>query len=164
MSEMPAPDAHDPDFEQRLAAFRQRLVENFNQVPFIRHIGARVVRVDNEAVVAELDMQPVLVGNVFMQILHGGVIASLLDSVGGLASMHAVYQRLQGRPKEEKMKRMAQLGTIDMRIDYIRPGRGQRFVATGKVVRLGSKICAVQMTLHNDDDALIATANAVFHY
>ncbi len=150
--------------QERLAAFRERLKQGFGLIPFNQLVGSQVVSITDEEVIVEFNMRPELVGNVYKNILHGGVIATVLDGVGGIASMHAVYQKLQGQSREEKIQRMAQLGTIDMRIDYIRPGHGQHFRATGKVIRLGSKICATQMTLHNDKDSLIATANAVFHY
>ena len=29
------------------------------------------------------------------------------------------------------------IGTIDLRVDYLRPGRGNHFLATGRVVRRG---------------------------
>ena len=160
MSEMPSPEERAERIEKR----RQQLIDGFNAIPFIVHIGGKLVYIGEDEARAEITMAPHLVGNTFQQILHGGVIATLLDSVAGVTSMAAAYGRLKGQPSEEKMRRLAQLGTIDMRIDYLRPGRGERFIAAAKVVRIGSKICATQMTLHNEKDALIATGNAVFHY
>lgn len=150
--------------QERLQALQMQLMNGFNLTPFNQHIGARIVSVTETEVRAEIAMQPCLVGNVFKQILHGGVIATLLDNVGGVAAMTAAYARLKGEPREEKMRRMGQLGTIDMRIDYLRPGRGEQFTAIGRVVRVGSKICATQMELRNEQDVLIATGNAVFHF
>lgn len=150
--------------QERLQALQMQLINGFNLTPFNQHIGARIVSVTEHEVRAEIAMQPCLVGNVFKQILHGGVIATLLDNVGGVAAMTAAYARLKGEPREEKMRRMGQLGTIDMRIDFIRPGRGEVFTAIGRVVRVGSKICATQMELRNEQDVLIATGNAVFHF
>lgn len=150
--------------QERLLALQTQLMNGFNLTPFNQHIGAKIVSVSSDEVRAEISMQPCLVGNVFKQILHGGVIATLLDNVGGVAAMTAAYARLKGEPREEKMRRMGQLGTIDMRIDYLRPGRGKQFTAIGRVVRVGSKICATQMELRNEDDVLIATGNAVFHF
>lgn len=148
----------------RLDQRRQQLIDSFNATPFIAHVGGQLVYLGEDEVRAEIAMAPHLVGNTFQQILHGGVIASMLDSVAGVASMAAAYGRLKGQPTDEKMRRLGQLGTIDMRIDYLRPGRGERFIAGAKVVRIGSKICATQMTFHNEKELLIATGNAVFHY
>ena len=154
----------DEERAARLAAKRQMLIDRFNCIPFMQLIGAVVTDINDECARAELHMRDNLVGNGHYKILHGGVIASMLDSIGGIVAMAAAYGRMKGLPTEEKMQRMARLGTIDMRIDYLRPGRGNVFIATGRVVRVGSKICATQMTLHNDKDELIATGNAVFHY
>jgi uncharacterized protein (TIGR00369 family) len=164
---METQQSHEPnpqEREERIERRRQQLIDGFNAIPFIVHVGAKLITISEEEVRAEIFMAPHLVGNTFQQILHGGVIATLLDSVAGVASMAAAYAHLKGQPPEEKMRRMAQLGTIDMRIDYLRPGRGERFIAGAKVMRIGSKICATQMTFHNDKDLLIATGNAVFHY
>lgn len=160
----PAVSEDDAAREARIQQLRQRLIDGFNLTPFNQHIGARIVHADAQEARAVIEMQPYLVGNVFKQILHGGVIATLLDNVGGVAAMTAAYTQLKGQPREEKMRRMGQLGTIDMRIDYLRPGKGSRFEAIGRVVRIGSKICATQMELRNQDGVLIATGNAVFHY
>lgn len=157
-------EALDPELQERIRKLQEQLINGFNLTPFIQHIGARVTAINDQEIRAVIDMQPCLVGNVFQQILHGGVIATLLDTVGGAAAMMGAYTRLKGQPREEKMRRMGQLGTIDMRIDYLRPGRGKQFVAIGRVVRAGGKICATQMELRNDEDQLIATGNAVFHY
>lgn len=157
-------DSDEKARQERLRVLMQQLIDGFNLTPFNQHIGFRVTGIDADEVRASLDMQPCLVGNVFKQILHGGVIATMLDNVGGLAALTAAYVRLKGQPREEKMRRIGQLGTIDMRIDYLRPGRGARFEAIGRVVRVGSKICATQMELRNDSGELIATGNAVFHY
>ncbi|MEL0027473.1 MAG: thioesterase family protein [Perlucidibaca sp.] len=159
-----SPDAQAAQPDERARMLLQRLVDGFNMTPFMQHIGARVSSVGDHEIRAVIDMQPCLVGNVFQQILHGGVIATLLDTVGGAAALMGAYTRLKGQPREEKMRRMAQLGTIDMRIDYLRPGRGTQFEAVGRVVRAGGKICATQMELRNQDGELIATGNAVFHY
>lgn len=157
-------DTLTPEQRERARKLQQQLIDGFNLTPFIQHIGARVSSIGDDEIRAVIDMQPNLVGNVFQQILHGGVIATLLDTVGGAAAMMGAYTRLKGSPREEKMKRMSQLGTIDMRIDYLRPGRGRQFEAIGRVVRAGSKICATQMELRNEEGQLIATGNAVFHY
>ena len=39
---------------------------------------------------------------------------------------------------------------------------GERFVATGKVIRLGGRIASVQMTLESDNGETIATGAAAY--
>ena len=54
------------------------------------------------------------------------------------------------------------IGTIDLRVDYLRPGRGKYFVATGRVVRLGNRVAVAHIELVNDAGELIATGGAAY--
>ena len=54
------------------------------------------------------------------------------------------------------------MGTIDLRVDYLRPGLGEHFVASAEVTRLGGRVGSTQMRLHNDGGTLIATGAAVY--
>jgi uncharacterized protein (TIGR00369 family) len=54
------------------------------------------------------------------------------------------------------------VATIDLRVDYLRPGRGKHFVASAKVVRLGNRIAVTHMELVNDEGELISTGAAAY--
>jgi len=54
------------------------------------------------------------------------------------------------------------MGTIDLRVDYLRPGRGERFVATGHLLRAGNKVAVARVELHNQQHDYIATATATY--
>ena len=54
--------------------------------------------------------------------------------------------------------------TVEFKLNLLNPAQGDWLEAIGRVVRVGSKICATQMELRNDSGELIATGNAVFHY
>ena len=54
------------------------------------------------------------------------------------------------------------IGTIDLHVDYLRPGRGKYFIATGRVVRLGNRVAVAHMELVNDTGELIATGGAAY--
>jgi len=62
--------------------------------------------------------------------------------------------------KAENSDDFPKMGTIDLRIDYLHPGRGKYFIATGKVARLGSRVAVTHMTLENDEGEQIATGSA----
>jgi uncharacterized protein (TIGR00369 family) len=128
-------------------------------IPFNRVIGLRIDSLDPKAPRLRFDMRPELVGNPVRQILHGGVISATLDVVGGLAIALA---SVAGKAEETPAQHFPNIGTIDLRIDYLRPGRGQYFVATGRVVRLGGRVAVVHMELVNDTDELIATGSAAY--
>ena len=54
------------------------------------------------------------------------------------------------------------MGTIDLRVDYLRPGLGQWFYATGMVMRSGRKVTVARMELHNDLEKLIAVGTGTY--
>ncbi|MEY4516888.1 MAG: hypothetical protein RL180_1234 [Pseudomonadota bacterium] len=143
-------------------AILQRLSQAFNHSPFMAHSGMQM-RVVNGQIEGHMDMAAHLVGNVAFRILHGGVAATLLDSIGGVVAMGEIYRRNDGE-RSEQMKKASRLATVDMRIDYLSPGRGQWFVATASVLRMGRKGCTMRMDLHNDEGRHIATGIASYAY
>ena len=130
-----------------------------NAVPFNKVVGMKVESVDPVAPKLRFDMRPELIGNARLQILHGGVISAVLDVAAGFAIHLAVMRKKLEEPKEGHFPN---IGTINLHIDYLRPGRGRYFIATGRVVRLGNRVAVAQMELVNDSAELIATGNAAY--
>jgi len=126
------------------------------QVPFNRVLGLEVESADPPKV--RFEMRPELIGNPLRGVLHGGVISAALDVVAGYAIMLA----LAADPKPGEKIKFPDIGTIDLRVDYLRPGRGKHFVASGRVVRLGNRIAVTHMELENDSGELIATGAAAY--
>jgi len=85
-----------------------------------------------------------------------------LDTTGGLAVMVAISNRYPAESCDEIMARFAFLGTVDMRVDYLRPGTGTRFTADSEVLRLGGRLAATRMNLSNEAGDLIATGSAAY--
>ena len=54
------------------------------------------------------------------------------------------------------------MGTVDLRVDYLRPGSGAYFIATGQVMRPGRILSASRMELYNDTEDLIAIGTAIY--
>jgi uncharacterized protein (TIGR00369 family) len=121
-----------------------------------------VHQLDTRGISFRFDMKPELVGHELYERLHGGVIASTLDALGGCALMHAIGEKHCDESTEQVMHRYARLGTIDLRIDYLRPGLGKHFIATAEVTRLGGRIGSTQMRLVNDAGKLIATGSGAY--
>lgn len=107
-------------------------------------------------------MRPELIGHDLHGRLHGGVISATLDAMGGFALMVAIGEKHADESTAQILQRFAKMGTIDLRVDYLRPGVGASFVATADVTRLGGRIGSTQMRLTNDQGRLIATAAAAY--
>ncbi|MFI2810069.1 MULTISPECIES: thioesterase family protein [Microbulbifer] len=146
--------------------FRELVRGFFEQIPFNQQIGLQMQELDleNQRLSASFELRPELIGNIWKKILHGGVIATALDTVGGLTAMVAAYQRMGDIDWKEKTERLSKLGTVDMRVDYLKPGRGERFVCHGSILRAGNKLVVTRMELLNDAGELIATGTATFLY
>ena len=146
--------------QREVESIEAELRRTFEQIiPFNRVLGLRINSLDFKAPRLRFDMRPELVGNPVRQILHGGVISATLDVVGGLAIALASIAR---KAEETPARHFPDIGTIDLRIDYLRPGRGHYFVATGRVVRLGGRVAVAHMELVNDTDEQIATGSAAY--
>ena len=126
-------------------------------IAFNKHLGLKVESFDPAAPKLRFDMRPELVGNPTRQILHGGVISATLDVAGGFAIMLQLATEMTAIPTS-----FPKMGTIDLRVDYLRPGRGRHFVATARIVRKGSRIAVTHMELANDAGELIATGSAAY--
>lgn len=129
-------------------------------IPFNKVLGLRVGSLDPRAPELRFDMRPELIGNFTRGMLHGGVISSVLDVAGGLGAMLAILERHagQGESVEAQLARFVRVGTIDLRVDYLRPGRGTHFRTRGQTLRSGSRVAVVRADLFNETDELIASA------
>ena len=152
-----------PEQQGQMDVILDLLSKAFDTSPFFAHNNMQIRVVDGQ-LQGYVPMDPHLIGNVRFQILHGGVTATILDSIGGAAAMAEMYKRSTQDTFEETCKKVSRLVTLDLRIDYIAPGRGEYFIATAEVLRLGKKSCLVRMNMHNDQNVLVATAIASYSY
>lgn len=133
-----------------------------NKITFNSHLGMRIRELSSARIVIGFEMRPELIGHFLYGRLHGGVITSVLDATGGLAVMQAIADFYSHENAVQIMSRFRYLGTVDLRVDFLRQGVGDSFYAEANVVRLGRRIAATSMTLHNDTHSLIATGNATY--
>lgn len=156
-SKLPAtPVAFEPEFVDALKdIFEQRIV--FNQV-----LGLKIVSIAPERVVGRVAMQPQLVGHFAYNRVHGGVISASLDALGGLAVMAAIGARHMDEPVAQRLHRFGKLGTIDLRIDYLRPGIGEAFELRAEVMRLGSRVASTRMEFLGTDGKLLSCGSAAY--
>jgi uncharacterized protein (TIGR00369 family) len=145
-------------FEDVLSAVR----EVTDRIPFNRVLGLAIESLGPDRAAVRLTMRDELVGNFVRGSLHGGAISTTLDYVGGLVAFLGVLKKLPGRSVESMTERFAKIGTIDLRVDYLRPGIGEYFIATGYVLRTGSKVAVTRMELHNEARQLIAVGTGAY--
>ena len=156
----PSPAAADKAFEPEFVAGLTRLFEE--RIVFNKVLGLKLVELSGERVRCRIDMRPELIGHYQHQRLHGGVISAALDATGGMAVMAAIGARHMDEAPEQRLGRFTKLGTIDLRIDYLRPGVGPHFVPSAEVIRLGSRVASTRMEFRAADGSLLSTGAAAY--
>jgi uncharacterized protein (TIGR00369 family) len=136
--------------------------EVYENLPFNRLLGLSVANLKLDEAGFSFPMRTELIGNAVHGILHGGVISAVLDTTGGMTATASAIKRKQGLSHDEIADWIARIGTIDMRIDYLRPGRGHRFKSTGTVMRTGNKVAVTRMELSNEENVLIAVGTGAY--
>jgi len=107
---------------EQLKAFLQ-------SVPYIRFLGMTAELAGDE-MTAILPFAPHLIGNTYLPALHGGVIGAFMEMTA-LAQLSVV----QDTPKVHK--------TIDVTIEYLRPGRSMTTYARADLRKVGRRIANV---------------------
>ena len=140
----------------------QELGKLFIEIPFNRMLGLNLDNLQEDKVTLSFPMKNELIGNFMHGILHGGVISSVIDMSGGLAAMSAAARKYQEKSVDEIKSLLSKASTVSLNINYIRPGKGNFFFVTSRVLRTGNKICFTQSELFNEDDCLIASGAATY--
>lgn len=108
-----------------------RLEDFLQRVPYIRFLGMRAELAGDE-MTAILPFQEHLVGNVMLPALHGGVIGAFLEATA-LAQLSVTQQSARVHK------------TIDVTIEYLRPGRAQTTYARADLRKVGRRIANVHV-------------------
>jgi uncharacterized protein (TIGR00369 family) len=121
-------------------------------IPFNKFLGMRVVTLAAGRVELEIPWRDELVGDPMKPALHGGVISTLADTAGGIAIWGALDNPV------------ARVSTIDLRIDYLRPGRCEGLFAEAIAVRVGRTVGVADVRLYQASarGELIATGKGVY--
>ena len=148
------------EFEDEFVTGLKKVFEEmivFNQV-----LGLKITSLKPTLVKARIDMKRELIGHFSFNRVHGGVISAGLDAMGGLAVMAAIGARHMDETPLQRLQRFSKLGTIDLRIDYLRPGIGEWFELRAQVMRLGSRVASTRMEFLGADGKLLSTGSAAY--
>jgi uncharacterized protein (TIGR00369 family) len=136
-------DAISPNLRNILKVMEERS-------PFNRLLGLKGEWIEPGRAVLVIPARPDLVGDPRRPALHGGVVAALVDTVGGAAAWSAAS------PEEA-------VSTVDLSVDYLEPaGLGGPLRGEGVVVRKGSRVCHVRMSV-TQDGVLVAEGRGVYN-
>lgn len=148
------------EFEDEFVIGLKKVFEEmivFNQV-----LGLKITSLKPTEVRGRIDMKRELIGHFSFNRIHGGVISAGLDAMAGLAVMAAIGARHMDETPMQRLQRFSKLGTIDLRVDYLRPGIGEYFELRAQVLRLGSRVATTRMEFLGADGKLLSTGAGAY--
>lgn len=121
-------------------------------IPFNRFMGIKVAAHGDGSARLELPYRPEFIGDPRRPALHGGVISTLIDVCGGFA----VWTKIAIEDR---------ISTIDLRVDYLSPGRPELLVCEAKVVRVGNRVAVTDVRAFHPSEptTTVATGKAVYN-
>ena len=141
--------------------YRLQLMGAFvrDAVPFHKSLGLAIEVLEPGHSVLRVPWRDTLVGDPFTGTLHSGVISTLADASGS-AAVFAMLDAAKDR-----------VSTVDLHIDFVRPGWEEDLVCEAKIVRMGNRVAQAHMRIWNTEiptDPVglanpIATARAVYN-
>jgi uncharacterized protein (TIGR00369 family) len=147
-------------FEEEFVAGLRSIFED--RIVFNSVLGLKIVELRPEQVVGRIAMRPELVGHYSFNRLHGGVVSAGLDAMGGLAVMAAIGARHMDELPAQRLQRFGKLGTIDLRIDYLRPAIGESCELRAEVLRLGSRVASTRMEFLGAEGKLLSSGAGAY--
>ncbi|HHQ47922.1 MAG TPA: PaaI family thioesterase [Acidobacteria bacterium] len=128
------------------------LIDLFESVPFMAFLGMRFETLEDGLSVLRIPFRPELIGNPELPALHGGVISALLDTCGGAA----VWTRIGEHDR---------VSTVDLRVDYLRPGRPEDLLGRARVIRAGNRVAVTELRAYQPGapDEPIAVGTGVYN-
>lgn len=128
----------------------KNIIENL--VPLHTFLKFKLENISEGFALIKVPFKEQYVGDPRRQSIHGGIIATALDSVGGAAAMTTLISF-------EDV-----ISTIDMRVDYLRPGKPEDLFVEGRLVRSGNRIVVTSMiAFQGNKDYVVAEAKGVYN-
>ena len=132
--------AANPDIEPRLR-------ELIGEVPFWQTVGISLDDAEVGRVRLRLAMREDLRTFGERRVLHGGAIATLIDSAAASAT-----RTLRGADEPP----WRGLATTDMHVSYLAAVTGGEVTAEGRVLRAGGRVAFIDVEVRGDDGELVA--------
>lgn len=133
--------------------FVKKMIEEL--IPIHKFLGLKLLDIKTDFVKVEVPFRPEVVGDIRSNRWHGGIITTIMDSVGGLVGSTHLSSL------EDKMS------TIDIRVDFLRPAHHEAIIVEGETVRLGKRILVTKMKAYLKSDPekkLLAEGKGVYSF
>lgn len=129
------------------AAQIRRIQKAMGTVPYARLLGLELEEISGGTATLAVDVRKDLTQN--HGVVHGGAIASLIDT----ATAFAIIPLLAPRER---------VTTVDLTISFLRPVTEGRVRAVAKVLRAGRRLFVVSADVLNEQGSLVSTALSTY--
>lgn len=122
------------------------------EVPFDKYLGIRVDELRDGFARLFMPFREEFIGDKRRPALHGGLISTLIDTCGGTAAWtHCTEDD--------------RISTVDIRVDYLRPGPADDIIAEAFVQRTGNRVSVVHTRVYaaSDQKTVIAEGRSVYN-
>ena len=130
---------------------RREIIQQFvPNSPLVQHLGMRLEEIEDGRAELVLPFRPELA--TMDDIVHGGAIASLIDTAGMAAtwSDDSEPESLAG-------------STVTLNVNYVSAARGQDLTAIASVVKRGRNMVFSEVRVTEPDGRVVATGSVVQH-
>jgi acyl-coenzyme A thioesterase PaaI-like protein len=86
----------------------------------------------------------------------------VLDVIGSMAVIAALGAKHMDESVAKRLERFARHSTIDLRIDFLRPGIGEKFTIHAEALRVGARVGNARMEFRGADGKLLSTGTAAY--
>jgi len=134
-----------PNFEPRDPDFKARVRNSFGRQTAMRTLGAVVNLIEPGEVEIEMPYRADLTQQ--HGFIHGGIVTAIVDSACGYAAFSL------SAPDTAVL-------TVEYKVNFVAPAKGERLVARGEVVRPGATVtvCKGNVLAYEDgEEKLVAT-------
>ncbi|HMD31798.1 MAG TPA: PaaI family thioesterase [Candidatus Acidoferrales bacterium] len=142
---MPTP--RPQSYKSRVAQLKRELEDRVKKTNVLRFLGVKLVMARPRHVVLRLRVRPHLLQA--HRVVHGGVVATLADTAGGLVTYMSVPYGTR-------------VATVEMKINFLEPIARGTVTADARVIRLGRNFSVVDCDVHDSTGKLAGKALMTF--
>ena len=127
----------------------EEMQQRIDLSPFNRWLVLTICGMTATSITLHLPTRPDLEGNVDLGVLHGGIMATIIDAAGSYAiTAHNDHTN----------------ATIDLHIDYLLPVTGPGVYVSTEILRMGRRIAIVDMRVHDHEGRLVSAGRGKYSH
>jgi uncharacterized protein (TIGR00369 family) len=125
---------------------KEKLAKRVEGNPFVRHLGVKFTLIEDGKIEAVMPLRPEF--RQYSGVIHGGILASLADTIAGFAAYTLT-------PTDKDVL------TAELKTSFLRAAWGDELKAIGYVIKPGRNIHFAECEIYCDDK-LVSKASGTF--